>query len=260
MTRRWGGGAVDGVHVWLAHLARVDALDLSRWLGWLAPDERRKHDRLATAELRREYLVTRALCRWALSRCVPHVAPSEWRFDRSEAGRPFVASPCEAWHFNLSHADGLVACSVSARHRIGVDVEPLARGHELLGNASQLFSDVENEDLRAATDDLRAAHAAALWTSKEAYLKARGEGISLRMNRLSVRPASALTELPDRPARFVLVGDAFGEDPARWQLEVRLVGGDLSALAGAYVLALAIERRPGLDVCVSCEKGLGTIA
>lgn len=256
--------------VWLVHLDRVDAPSLKRWFDWLTPDEQLKHGRFVTPQLSREYLVTRALSRWALSRYLPDVSPPDWRFDRTEAGRPFVVGPRQAPHFNLSNADGLVACAVSATHPVGVDVEPIARGHELLANAHRLFSDLENADVRALADDLRAEHTVALWTLKEAYLKARGEGIAVHMNRFSVRPGApppleraTHSRKPTHSRRFVLAGDGLGDDPDAWQLEVSRVGGHdpgRDPATSEHLLALAIERGRSPDVSVSYGEGLGVAA
>jgi 4'-phosphopantetheinyl transferase len=74
------------------------------------------------------FLTARTLARRALSRHA-RVAPSEWIFDTSPHGRPFVAGPTPVppLDFNLSHCDGLVACALtSSGARVGVDVERIA--------------------------------------------------------------------------------------------------------------------------------------
>src|SRR5690606_17663603 len=141
----------------------------------------------------------------------------------------------EAPDFNLTNAGGLVACAVSAR-RVGVDVEPASRGEELLEDAGRIFSERENADLRALPADRRARRAVELWTLKEAWLKAIGDGIAVRLSRFSLVP-EVEAEGAER-SRFRACETVLGEDPADWQLEVAHV-------AGGNALAVAVRRDRG---------------
>jgi len=237
--------------VWLASAASAPRASLDVWLGWLTPEERIAHGRFATESLRREWLVTRALSRWSLSRWIYGVDPAAWRFERTSAGRPFVVDPCEAPDFNLTNADGLVACAVSTA-RVGVDVEPVARGEELLENAERLFSERENADLRALPAHRRARRAVELWTLKEAWLKAIGDGIAVRLSRFSLVPESE-KDGAER-SRFRACEAVLGEDPAGWQLEVTPV--DANGSAEGYVLAVAVRRDRDAFVDVRTSEGL----
>lgn len=94
-------------------------------------------------------------------------------------GKPAVVGAC-AIGFNLSHS-GDVALFAFADDEIGVDVEAVRDDLELEAMAASAFAPPELAAWRAAPD-ARAAFFAT-WTRKEAYLKARGVG-------LSVEPAS----------------------------------------------------------------------
>jgi 4'-phosphopantetheinyl transferase len=234
--------ATCAVEVWIVELEDVDDAQLRAWFEWLDDDEKAKHGRFVTDHLRREYLVTRALSRWALSRSLPDVAPSEWRFERTDAGKPFVVAPASATtrvpHFNLANAGGLVACAVGPQ-RLGVDVEPASRGDELLSTSSplaRLFSARELEAMRELDAAGKRRRTVELWTLKEAYLKARGGGISVHLDHFSVLSTTA---------GFRLDADALDGDPADWQLE--------SALYSArsdFVVAVAVNRGRKPDVSV----------
>jgi len=159
-----------------------------------------------------------------------------------EAGRPFVIGPREVPSWNLAQADGLVVCGVSA-HTIGVDVEPWSRGEETLETANKVFSERENAELLRLAPEHRARRAVELWTVKEAYLKARGEGIGIRLDRFTVAPDRT------RSGRYVLAdASALGDDPLDWQLGVT----DITASSSSrHVLALAVRRGRDLDLSVS---------
>lgn len=226
--------SLDGVDVWTASLDDLDARRRERYRGWLTPDERLAEERFATEQLRDEWLLARALCRWVLSRHAPEVAPGAWRFERTEAGRPFVAGPASALanelpSFNVSHGGGLVVCAVS-KYVVGVDVEPLARGRDVLATAEKMFSEHELAALGMLDEAERPLRALALWTVKEAYLKARGHGIALRLGRFTVAPDRV------EPTRWELVDvSALGDDPRTWQLHVTPAGEQ-------HTIAVAVKR------------------
>jgi 4'-phosphopantetheinyl transferase len=81
--------------------------------------------------------------------------------------------------FNLSHTSGMVACAVIRELDIGVDVENAARRLRHRELAERFFGEAEVEAFRALTPEVRARRFLELWTLKEAYLKARGCGISI---------------------------------------------------------------------------------
>jgi 4'-phosphopantetheinyl transferase len=208
----------------------------AQYLEWLAPEERNTHGRFVTAQLAAEYLVARALVRWTLSQYEPSVAPRDWRFERTAAGRPFITGPRRVPSFNLTHAGGLVACAVSACV-VGVDTEPLGRGAEILGTMARVFSAREAAELAAVAELLRPRRAVDLWTLKEAYLKARGDGIKVRLERISI----ACNPTGGYALDDVRVLD---DEPHDWQLAVRDV-------ADSYVVAIAVRRRSEHDLPVA---------
>lgn len=235
---------VRSVDLWTAELDAVPAARLEVYRSWLSPDERAALERFATARLAGQWLLTRALSRWVLSHYEPEVAPAEWRFERTEEGRPFVVGPLSrerlatlpSW--NLANADGFVVCGVS-EHLVGVDVESMTRGVEILASAPRVTSPSEQAQLSSLPELERARLAVQLWTLKEAYLKARGHGIALRLERITISvPRGGPCRLEDV--------SALGDDPAAWQLELALPND------AAHVVAVAVRRgiEPDLSVVV----------
>lgn len=126
-------------------------------------------------------LVSRALCRTALSHYAP-LAPSEWAFKNNAHGKPYISNiPLEDFpfpQFNISHS-GNVVVIVIAWSAIGVDVE-LLRSIDNLSDVSQsVMSKTECFDLSISPADLRSQQFLELWTLKEAYSKAHGLGLEL---------------------------------------------------------------------------------
>ena len=66
-----------------------------------------------------------------------------------------------------------------------MDVEPYERGREIVEIAAEVFSAREMEQLEALQGNGRLDRALQLWTLKEAYIKARGMGLSLPLKKFS---------------------------------------------------------------------------
>jgi 4'-phosphopantetheinyl transferase len=166
---------------WL-YLATPDDLDdpvlLRHGEALLTAEELAHRDRYAFEQGRREFLLTRVLVRTSLSRHAP-VAPQEWRFAIGEHGRPSILLPPVQLSFNLSNTDGLVACLVSPDAEVGVDVEAIDRLREIALIVDRYFSPSEAAALRAEPESRRRARFFDYWALKEAYLKARGLGLSI---------------------------------------------------------------------------------
>ena len=178
------------VSVWIVRPEDVPADRLEELASWLLPEEQAKRARFVTAELRREYVLTRALARWALSRAHPEVAETDWIFARTAADRPFVSGvragprPAQFPDFNLSNTPRFIACAVSAC-TVGLDVEAENRYDSVLEVSRMVFSDRELADLDALDEAARRVRCVELWALKESYVKFLGDGISAPLRQIT---------------------------------------------------------------------------
>lgn len=146
--------------------------------------------RFVFARHRHQYLVTRALLRSTLSHYVPSVAPQSWVFSSNAWGKPTILAPSVPIAFNLSHTDKLIVLAVTLESTIGIDVEPLQRSIDL-EIADRFFSPQEVRDLFCLSPVERPRGFIELWTLKEAYIKARGQGLSIALDSFSFTFASS---------------------------------------------------------------------
>jgi len=195
----------------------------------LEPHERAACARFATAALRAEYRLTRALCRTTLSRYAD-VAPADWRFRHNAQGRPEIAAPAGALplRFNLSHGRGLVACVVTRTADAGVDVERIVVPAPL-DLVAAYFSTAEQRALQALPAAQHDARFYWLWTLKEAYIKALGLGLQLPLDSFSIRDGQRIT--------VASTAGAIADDE-KWQLFSTLLGQE-------HRLSLALRREQG---------------
>jgi 4'-phosphopantetheinyl transferase len=119
------------------------------------------------------------MLRETLSYQAPQISPRDWRFVRSEAGRPSLAPPFDATglHFSVSHSAGLVAIAIGRMPLLGIDVEHENRAISP-AIARRYFSESEVAALELLPPEQHQRHLLRLWTLKEAYLKAIGTGVA----------------------------------------------------------------------------------
>jgi 4'-phosphopantetheinyl transferase len=194
----------------------------------LSTDELERAHRFAFEPDRRRFIVCRGVLRTILSRYL-RVAPGSLRFQYSPHGKPALSSVSGAHplRFNVSHAGETAVYGVTLRREIGVDIECVRAGFATDEIAERFFSRSEISSLRTLSPTDRPQAFFRCWTRKEAYIKARGEGLSLPLSRFDV------SLLPDAPPALLSTPD----DPpeaSRWALR------DLPAGPG-YAAAIAVE-------------------
>ncbi len=138
--------------------------------------------------------------------------PEAWRFREGPRGKPEIAGPggAPALHFNLSHTTGLVACAV-AGDEVGADVEWVGRRTDPARLARRFFAPAEAEAIESPADeDRRRRRFFELWTLKEAYLKARGEGLTRRLDGVTF-------DVQAGAAPLAAFAPPSADDPAAWQ-------------------------------------------
>jgi 4'-phosphopantetheinyl transferase len=230
---------VLGTHELLLFLARPEALVApaaeARALALLDDAERARLARFHFERDRRVALASRALQRRALSQ-VTGIAADALAFVTTAHGRPELGRPEGTdVRFNVSNTIGLVVCAVTRSREIGVDVEP-ERSDAPVEIVESHFAPVERRALLALPEAARPERFVILWTLKEAYLKARGVGLGLPLDRFWFH-----VDGDDSPR--LEIGPELGDRPERWQVQS-------FGLAGAdgrpgHRLGLCVERRPG---------------
>lgn len=153
----------------------------------LSVEERVRHDRIVSASDRRDFAFAHALLRRSLSAAGDR-APHEWTFTAGRHGKPALqVDEAPALSFNLTHTRGFVACAVTREAELGLDAEAIDREIEVFELADRFFARAEAADLRRCSADTRLKRFAEMWTLKEAYLKALGDGLSRPLDEFAMR-------------------------------------------------------------------------
>jgi 4'-phosphopantetheinyl transferase len=176
----------DAVEVFVAGIDRLRAPEgLEPALALMTADERVRASRYRHDDDRLMFALGRLMARSLVGRALG-VGPSDWPWREGRHGRPEIDDDRTDLHFNLSHSAGVVICALARGRAIGVDVEHLARRTPDPAVVPRYCSPAEVEDVRSRGDAWQDRFLT-YWTLKEAYLKARGVGISLPLSDISFR-------------------------------------------------------------------------
>ncbi|HJQ31620.1 MAG TPA: 4'-phosphopantetheinyl transferase superfamily protein [Pyrinomonadaceae bacterium] len=176
----------EEVHVWRA-LLDAPEVRVRRLLELLAPDERERAARFHFERDRRRFTVARGLLRGILGGYL-NSAPEALRFVYGAQGKPALVAEQNpgGLRFNVSHSEGVALFAFARGREVGVDVERVSSRVSCEEIAGRFFSPGEVARLRALPAELREAAFFDCWTRKEAYIKARGEGLSLPLDGFDV--------------------------------------------------------------------------
>jgi 4'-phosphopantetheinyl transferase len=215
------------VHVWRADLCEPGAR-ASSLLQLLAPDERDRAGRFHFQKDRDHFIIARGTLRTILGLYL-QAKPQELRFVYSAYGKPALAPDNEAarLRFNVTHSHELALYAVTLGRELGIDVEHLREDMACHEIAERFFSRGEVQALSALPASQRTLGFFNCWTRKEAYIKARGQGLSLPLDNFDVSLA------PGEPAALLRTRDD-EQEALRWSLR------DLNPGSG-YAAALAVE-------------------
>jgi len=223
----------DEVHVWRVKLDRLEAR-LQELLLTLAEDERSRAGRFYFQRDRDRYVAVRGSLRALLSSYLNR-KPGELRFHYGAHGKPALAngSTDDSICFNVSYSDEMALLAFSRGREIGVDIERIRTELAREKIAERFFSLREVDSLFSLPPDTQTEAFFNCWTRKEAYIKARGEGLSLPLETFTV------SLVPGEPAALLSTAE-----PSGWCL--RELTPDPS-----YAAALAVE---GYDWQLKCWK------
>ena len=160
----------------------VPAEVLASLLATLTPGERLRADRYRLPHDGRRFAVARGWLRRVLGTATGTAARD--LAITAGPGKPRLVDggPC----FNLAHAGDLALIAVAERE-VGVDVEHLGSGPAGLDAVAVACTAAEVAVLRRLPPAVRPDAFLAIWTAKEAYLKARGVGLAEAPDCIEVR-------------------------------------------------------------------------
>jgi len=215
----------DSVHVWWTclDLTRAQAEEACRVL---SPDELWRAQRFLFSEDRKRFVARRAILREVLSLYV-QLPPDRLTFRYGPYGKPELAVPGRSWlRFNLSHSHEQLIFALARDREVGIDVEFMRPDLRAGALGECCLSAREVAAWSALPDGLKVQAFFRCWTQKEAYIKARGVGLSIPLDSFDV------SVVPGEPAALLNVRGMPGE-PLSWSLKSLNVQLDYAATVAA---------------------------
>ena len=170
------------VEVWRARVDRP-ASDVRELAMLLDQDERSRAERFVRAEDRTRFIVSHGVLRKLLAERLGSAAAAI-RFEVLRYGKPFV--PDSDWQFSLSHSGDFMLCAFARNLQVGADIEQMRLMPDYEAIAERYFANEERRQLRELPDGRRQEGFFRIWTLKEAYLKATGEGLNFPLSDFDV--------------------------------------------------------------------------
>jgi 4'-phosphopantetheinyl transferase len=170
-------------------------------LGALLDDvERARAARFRFDRDRRRYIVRHGRLRQLLGGYLG-CAPARVRLAWGRFGKPIVAGG--GLHFSVSKSRRLALYAVALDREVGCDVEYRDARYAAQRIAERFFSPAEVRALRGLDPARQTEGFFNCWTRKEAYLKARGDGLGAALDSFDV------TLAPGEPAALLRGGDGW---------------------------------------------------
>ena len=214
------------VHIWRA---RLDVPWSWTFDEALSLDDRTRADRFKFESDRRKFCAARASLRLILSRYLG-VKPHRIQLETGEFGKPFLADKtlAQGLRFNLSHSHQLALISITRDREVGIDIEFMRSDFVNDEVAAHFFSPAEVAEFQMLAPGMRTRAFFNVWTRKEAYIKARGEGLYCPLDQFDVSVG------PDKPA-LLMNSRVDPADAQRWNFN-DIFAGD------RYAATVAVEK------------------
>jgi 4'-phosphopantetheinyl transferase len=237
----------NAIDIWLTFYNEIaEEHILSQMRNLLTEDESRNQSRFRFADDQKRYLVTRAMVRTVLSHYTS-IHPSAWTFSANEYGRPTVSNALEGaseLRFNVSHTTGLIAMAVGLHRELGVDVENFL-GREIATDViNSFFSPFEIAEMAMVPLENKQRRFLEYWTLKEAYIKARGMGLSLPLDKFTI-------VFPREGIVRIAIDAELRDDENRWSFWQYLPTAE-------HLLALCAEKRGDNSTLITVRKTIPT--
>ena len=197
------------VHVWKANV-NTFKFRYPHFIALLSPDELERASKFKFEIDRLTYVIAKGLLRTLLGKYM-NFHPSSIQFNYNKQAKPYLKHqiPIE---FNVSHSQNFLMFGFTLHHAIGVDIEYNKRPVEVKQIAHQFFSKTEAEKLLALPENQWLPTFYNCWTRKEAFIKAKGGGLSIPLDQFEV---SILNN--EEPVLKAILWDQ--NDVVNWKME-----------------------------------------
>jgi 4'-phosphopantetheinyl transferase len=183
------------VHVWRAYL-NVTNSRLEEYEKILSNDETDRANRYHFQKDKNHFIAARGALRTILGLYL-RKAPSDIRFFYNKYHKPFLKGEVSELRFNISHSAWVALYAIALKRDVGIDIEKINPTMADMQVAENFFSNREVMELQLLPKQKQKLAFFNCWTRKEAYIKAKGMGLSIPLKTFDV------TLIPGEPAALI---------------------------------------------------------
>lgn len=184
------------LHVWRASLDVSPAV-IHRLENRLSTDEKERAEKFLVPRARQRFVAARGILRELVATYL-EIEPTKVEFLYGPQGKPSLSSVHHSKVcFSISHSREMGLFAFANCGDVGVDIEQVKPDFKGMEIASHFFSSEEIAALAKLPPELGVEAFFACWTRKEAYVKARGEGLSIPLRSFTVSFADSKQLLLD---------------------------------------------------------------
>ncbi|MFH9575373.1 4'-phosphopantetheinyl transferase family protein [Streptomyces sp. NPDC017454] len=214
----------DAVHLWYIGLDALSPSARRHLNSALGPEERARRATYPDPRRRARFTAAHGALRILLGRFLG-IPATQVGMRCGPLGKPALPPGAPPVHFSLSHSGGHAVAAVSVGREVGVDIEHPRDRFPLEAFARRYFPPAERDLVLSAPCGDRQRVFLALWTRKEALVKAAGSGI-----------ASGVRQQVGATAGTAVVKATQPRMRGTWHIQ------DLSPPLGVGAVALALGR------------------
>ncbi|MDJ0846653.1 4'-phosphopantetheinyl transferase family protein [Crocosphaera sp.] len=183
------------VHLWKTNLEQ-SSINVENSFKLLNAAEKNKAQRFRFEKHQKRFTIARSSLKRILSLYLS-ITPQKVEFKYNDYGKPQLLEQINKidLQFNVSHSENIAIYGITCHYLIGVDVEYIRPMPEAESLAKRFFSQNEFEHISRLSPEEKNREFFKLWTAKEAYLKAIGQGIGGGLEKVEIAT--------DEPVRFV---------------------------------------------------------
>jgi 4'-phosphopantetheinyl transferase len=188
------------LHVWRASLDLPREL-LGRMASTLNANEKERAGKFLVARARERFVAARGILRQLLGMSLG-LDPAKIEFRYGPKGKPSLSTTHNSKaSFSVSHSQGMGLFAFAGGGEVGVDIEEVKEDFKGMQIASHFFSEEEIAGLTKLPPELADKAFFQCWTEKEAYVKARGQGLSIPLRNFTIRFSDREQVLRDETGR-----------------------------------------------------------
>jgi 4'-phosphopantetheinyl transferase len=173
-------------HLWWLDLPLLTEALILQQQGLLSHEERVRAQLFKLKERQLHFIALRAFVRLCLARYT-QTAAEDLPLATEPKGKPYLIRASSPITFNLSHSHDVAVLAIGLQHAVGVDIETLTRKRSMQEIAKRYFHPSEVAHLTSLSDAAQSRYFFQLWTLKEAFLKATGDGIAGGLDKTAFR-------------------------------------------------------------------------